>query len=1342
MATIANPPIGAMPVDDTKSPSDPFLATPSDGLRQRYSDFDNHQSLYSNGSPAQAKRALEAHLAETERRLQEAGRLGGVLLQQQKELAERLRDVNSQQQQDEIAPELKTQLVELEREVNEVSRETARAFIAKNRSANGDVTDTPGASVYSSESQHSPSKVHAPSRKQRNQQPGRVNDLKLATDISTSLLSQVRDLQAAVAEKDEALKLVSLDKSQLEHEFESLRQRLRVVNESEQRFKDENWSLETQLHDLTATSKQVADREQRLTHNIKTTQSEKAALEREFEELKQTHGKLSEDHTTIRKQHEAEIGTLRRNATADETERTTLQKRVEELTSQNKELAQAVAYRLRDQSRNVSAESAFDEDDDDGDRTPEDSPPGSPSKATPRHGHLSSETMASSLAHAHRMIQNLKNQVHREKTEKIEYRRLLQDARDDLEARRAGVDSGKKRKPAKDQDTFKKPSRPDRLGAARDRTDEIIIDDPDWEDHDGPDTPSRPRANIGVGRSANRDSMAGASTEGYVTATETSDAFETANERGENTETDAFQTGAETLDGDSSDDLTEKEDGPTLSNIAVQKRPPPSARFSYQSTASTSGDDEDAHDLRTPVQAQHPKYKLRLGRAASRKVSTRADALEGSPADFRDSPASITSNSSTPAAAGQSLFAELEDMSDDGTEEGTPRSVSSVLSPHSSPLGMRKSPAPSRLRIGESSESKPVMVDTAVMTEPWHPEAKGMLSNATEAIGGALAGGIGFALGRGSKSPKSPKLSTEQSHDKEASTALMDVDAEKVTSPPNHGVVSPVPQETQSLDTVNPLVAAPSLQTSAIVSQHVEPVDAPKASFVPFGHSALLTQYTEPEEPAVFEKAAATPLEHSTVKSLHTEPDHMSSVQPAAPIEEEIVPLSFSTIVQQETEPKNPPRPATAVTTGAMVPTTTMAAPDDGTSADSQTSIGAGFFGSFFGRRKSVGGTTIAEDETSQPPKTPIKQEEAASSLPAGDVATDERTLLSPMDDNVPPLPDRRSTRAHLHNKHTALVCSNESTQTELSGNEIDKLLKGKVPVLVDPSYGRPTASPTNSTFAGITPRRSHSRDSVNTAERIRRPGSSGSMRSRGGPPPPPLPTEARQVIAAASQKAPSITAAPQSGAMGPPAVPASAYKSNQQPFRPRTPVSALPSPSKDRGTMRASVTSTPGGRSDAISPVPTRRSSVSSFASELDHRFNIQRSHMDNRGFNPNNTDPRMVQAITQTMIGEYLWKYTRKAGREEMSSTRHRRFFWCHPYTRTLYWSEIDPAGSASSKAKSVSIEAVRVVTDNNPMPPGIHRKSIVVITPHRSIKFTAPTSQRHETWFNARRKKEMEI
>ena len=55
--------------------------------------------------------------------------------------------------------------------------------------------------------------------------------------------------------------------------------------------------------------------------------------------------------------------------------------------------------------------------------------------------------------------------------------------------------------------------------------------------------------------------------------------------------------------------------------------------------------------------------------------------------------------------------------------------------------------------------------------------------------------------------------------------------------------------------------------------------------------------------------------------------------------------------------------------------------------------------------------------------------------------------------------------------------------------------------------------------------------------------------------------------------------------------------------------------------------------------------------------------------------TDPAVIHAITQTMIGEFLHKYTTKTITKGFSEKRHRRFFWVHPYTKTLYWSTVDP-------------------------------------------------------------------
>jgi len=143
----------------------------------------------------------------------------------------------------------------------------------------------------------------------------------------------------------------------------------------------------------------------------------------------------------------------------------------------------------------------------------------------------------------------------------------------------------------------------------------------------------------------------------------------------------------------------------------------------------------------------------------------------------------------------------------------------------------------------------------------------------------------------------------------------------------------------------------------------------------------------------------------------------------------------------------------------------------------------------------------------------------------------------------------------------------------------------------------------------------------------------------------------------------------------------------------------------------------------------------------------------------NANSTDPMVIHAITQTMIGEFLYKYTRRTIGKGHGEKRHRRFFWVHPYTKTLYWSSADPGSSNVSESsaksgasyfsrfyprkrkgaliaavvRSAYIESVRSVLDPNPMPPGLYQYSVVVSTPQREMKFTAPTKERHDIWLN---------
>lgn len=114
---------------------DPFMAaSPSGPPHLRHSNFDaNLFALAPGSSVEQVKRALEAHLRDTERRMEEAGKLGTALVQQQKQLTERLREVEQLQSESELTPELRQRLAELEKDYNEVARESARALLPRQR---------------------------------------------------------------------------------------------------------------------------------------------------------------------------------------------------------------------------------------------------------------------------------------------------------------------------------------------------------------------------------------------------------------------------------------------------------------------------------------------------------------------------------------------------------------------------------------------------------------------------------------------------------------------------------------------------------------------------------------------------------------------------------------------------------------------------------------------------------------------------------------------------------------------------------------------------------------------------------------------------------------------------------------------------------------------------------------------------------------------------------------------------------------------------------------------------------------------------------------------------------
>lgn len=123
---------------------DPFMTSPSGPTHLRHSNFDTNLFALAPGSSAeQVKRAIQAHIQDTERRMEEAGKLGTALVHQQKQLTDKLREVEQLQSESELNPELRQRLVDIEKDYNEVARDSARALLPKQRVPSNEVPASP-----------------------------------------------------------------------------------------------------------------------------------------------------------------------------------------------------------------------------------------------------------------------------------------------------------------------------------------------------------------------------------------------------------------------------------------------------------------------------------------------------------------------------------------------------------------------------------------------------------------------------------------------------------------------------------------------------------------------------------------------------------------------------------------------------------------------------------------------------------------------------------------------------------------------------------------------------------------------------------------------------------------------------------------------------------------------------------------------------------------------------------------------------------------------------------------------------------------------------------------------
>ncbi|KAI9676474.1 MAG: hypothetical protein M1817_000631 [Caeruleum heppii] len=174
----------------------------------------------------------------------------------------------------------------------------------------------------------------------------------------------------------------------------------------------------------------------------------------------------------------------------------------------------------------------------------------------------------------------------------------------------------------------------------------------------------------------------------------------------------------------------------------------------------------------------------------------------------------------------------------------------------------------------------------------------------------------------------------------------------------------------------------------------------------------------------------------------------------------------------------------------------------------------------------------------------------------------------------------------------------------------------------------------------------------------------------------------------------------------------------------------------------------------------------------QLHHRDPKHRPQPSSNPSNTGDTSVRssihqtsVVDAISQTMVGEWMWKYVRRRksfgvtdsppqgtdlGRTGEDGTvnitgngvRHKRWVWLAPYERAVMWSSRQPTSGTALLGKSgrkLIIQSVLDVKDDTPQPKNsppqaLFNRSILILTPARALKFTATSKERHYVWLAA--------
>lgn len=387
----------------------------------------------------QVKSQLTSQLEEKEKLLSKVGTSQisrNALIKQSDVIRKELARLNHYSQEEELPDEIRSKLEDLANEFQ---------YLKSSKSVLDDSAGTKLSPLLP------PPPTNSSPTKQRNKTSNgnrRNPDIEFATEIGQGLLIEVRKLQTALQEKDEIIKQLELAKADNERNQETAQRHLKQRDEIEERLKEEVWNLEVANQELrthlSESNQSVAKHNSdysRLAKQLKI-QSEQIDIMKAQEE------KSASVIEAMKARHEQETYHLRRHAATAQRENSQVQKQVEALNTELKIVKAKLAIKLASSSRtaeeNASSDSVkelSDENDSENDQNKTTAPPATTLNANRNQQVLETETLKQSLAHAHRIISNLRSSYHKEKLEKFELKKMLSDSQENIEQMRKEMSS-------------------------------------------------------------------------------------------------------------------------------------------------------------------------------------------------------------------------------------------------------------------------------------------------------------------------------------------------------------------------------------------------------------------------------------------------------------------------------------------------------------------------------------------------------------------------------------------------------------------------------------------------------------------------------------------------------------------------------------------------------------------------------------------------------------------------------------------------------------------------------------------------------------------------------------